>query len=364
MGIKGLRSFLRKYSPSIFIKVPSWKSFAGERIAIDASVYLYKYMSTSNKSCGNWIDMFINLIVKLRKNNVRPVFIFDGKPPPEKENTQKTRRSGRGKTEQKMLEIEECIEILSSCDSIPIDLLERIKNITNIDMEGFSKRELLKDLNIRYNKESSRFITIGQNEYKKLQDLLNAMGLPWYIAAGEAERTCAWLCKFGYVKAVLSTDSDVLVYGAPLFITEITLEENKIIEMIRYNDVIESLDLTREQFTDFCIMCGTDYNNNIRNVGPVKAYRLLQEHQSLDGISKIIPDTDILMYERVRELFTLPNKDEPSLVIMGVNGTEFSIAYMQKINKGELIMFIFKNNSRYTIEELEFSRFVPRFIIK
>ena len=363
MGIKGLRVFLRKFSPNVFIHVPSWKNFAGQRLAIDASVYLYKFMSTGNLSHGNWIDMFINLIIKLRKNNIRPVFIFDGKPPSEKGDTQKRRRARRGKVETKMIELQELIDIIyNTNDPLSIDLLKSINNITNIDAVDFTKIELLQELNKRYKKESSRCISIGNCEYIKLQDLLTFLGLPWYIAIGEAERTCAWLCKWGYVTGVLSTDSDVLAYGAPLFITEIKRGEEKMIEMILYKDVLQSLDLKEKQFTDFCIMCGTDYNNNIRDIGPVKAYRLIQEHENLDGIEKRL--TSILTYERVRELFTLPNKNEPSSVITGVTGEQFSISPINKINKGELIMYLFKNNSQYTVEELEYTTFIPKFVIK
>lgn len=39
--------------------------------------------------------------------------------------------------------------------------------------------------------------------------------------------------------------------------------------------------LTMEQFIDFCILCGCDYTSRISNIGPVRAYKLLQEHNDI-----------------------------------------------------------------------------------
>jgi hypothetical protein len=35
---------------------------------------------------------------------------------------------------------------------------------------------------------------------------------------------------------------------------------------------------------------------------------------------------------------------------------------LQYVKKGDLIMYLFKNNSQYTVEEIEFETFIPKFI--
>lgn len=36
------------------------------------------------------------------------------------------------------------------------------------------------------------------------------------------------------------------------------------------------------KFIDLCIMCGCDYVNNIRGIGPVRAVQLIQKHGSIE----------------------------------------------------------------------------------
>jgi 5'-3' exonuclease len=33
--------------------------------------------------------------------------------------------------------------------------------------------------------------------------------------------------------------------------------------------------LNKQQFIDFCILCGYDYTGRISNIGPMRAYKLL-----------------------------------------------------------------------------------------
>jgi 5'-3' exonuclease len=52
---------------------------SGKRIAVDISIYLYKY-EAENALLEN---MYVMLSI-FRYYNIIPIFIFDGKPPPEK----------------------------------------------------------------------------------------------------------------------------------------------------------------------------------------------------------------------------------------------------------------------------------------
>ena len=78
MGIKNLKSLLKKFSPNS-LKYIKLDKFKNNIIAIDTGIYLYKY-----KYNNNFIDSFIRQILRLLKNKILPLYIFDGKPPLEK----------------------------------------------------------------------------------------------------------------------------------------------------------------------------------------------------------------------------------------------------------------------------------------
>ena len=91
MGINGLFPFLRQVAPDLIVTVPL-KSFSGSKIAIDTSIYMYKFMALHKTKGTHWLDLFINLIQILQKNNVRPIFIFDGKASSNKDDVRAERR--------------------------------------------------------------------------------------------------------------------------------------------------------------------------------------------------------------------------------------------------------------------------------
>lgn len=70
---------------------------------------------------------------------------------------------------------------------------------------------------------------------------------------------------------------------------------------VRYNDILNETKLTDEQFLDFCIMCSCDYNDRIKNVGPVKAFKMIQTYEKIENIPDVDPTP--LKYELCREKF-------------------------------------------------------------
>lgn len=48
--------------------------------------------------------------------------------------------------------------------------------------------------------------------------------------------------------------------------------------------MLKSLNLTMDEFIDMCILCGCDYVPRISGIGPVKAYKMIQEHKNLDKV--------------------------------------------------------------------------------
>ncbi len=52
-------------------------------------------------------------------------------------------------------------------------------------------------------------------------------------------------------------------------------------------------------------MCGTDYNKNIRGIGPNKAYRLIDDSLKIEDLPMSPEQLSILKYPAARRLFTL-----------------------------------------------------------
>jgi 5'-3' exonuclease len=137
--------------------------------------------------------------------------------------------------------------------------------------------------------------------------MLELLGIKYYDSDSEAETLCAYLCCHGMADMVLSEDTDVLVYGTPTFITKLNIK-NEIVMELKYEEIVNGLELEPFQFTDLCIMCGTDYNDNIPQIGSEKAYKIITKHSNLDLLEKEREDLDlnILNFRRIREIFTVP----------------------------------------------------------
>ena len=88
MGIKDLNRFLlTRCSKTSIQKQLSLSELRGKTLVIDASIYIYKFIE-SNSLLEN-MYLFISI---LRDYEIIPVFIFDGKPPPEKKELLYQRR--------------------------------------------------------------------------------------------------------------------------------------------------------------------------------------------------------------------------------------------------------------------------------
>ena len=56
-----------------------------------------------------------------------------------------------------------------------------------------------------------------------------------------------------------------------------------------FDKALSELNLTWDQFIDVCIMCGCDYCDSIKGIGPVKALSLIKQHGSIEEPLKVRP---------------------------------------------------------------------------
>jgi len=353
MGISGLRKFLQKHCPEVFETIHISK-YAYKKVAVDTSLFMNKY----KKSLGpeRWLAAFISLVCCLRKNNLHPVFVYDTGSPKEKEEERRKRKDSNAKAEEKMFDIGDDIDIYYRTGEVTKALYDLfIKIITKLKKEQPQKRLLkpIKELS-SINSEPVFNIKIVENEYEKLKkqtlsttkedfiitkNLFKILKIPYIDAIMEAETLCSDLCNRGFVDLVLSDDSDIIAYGCESFVSKLNTSSGEC-TLINYNNIIKSLQITGKTFLDFCIMCGTDYNLNIPGIGPEKAWKLISEHDDIDGIKKNTDlDVTILNHVRSRELFNDYEKfKDPDIAFCS-----------SAINFAELDEFFEKNNIKVDV---------------
>jgi 5'-3' exonuclease len=366
MGIKSnFLSFLKSKSPESF-EVIHLSEYAFKKVAIDVSLYMHKFKAV----CGDyWLISFINLVACLRKNEVHCVFIYDGQAPIEKQKEQEKRKNVKMNMIQQIKDVEESIVQYTKSGVVNDILIE-----FNLKATSSNPKRLLtnksEEINIKAIREKlkikkSQIISINSNDYQLTRDLFDILQVPYYIASNEAEKMCSKLCIDNEVDAVLSEDTDTLAYGTPFFLSKIDINNSTCVR-VDYNSLLEKIDLTREQFLDFCILCGTDYNNNIQGVGSVSSFKLIKTYGSLEEIEiNTKYDTSVLNYNRVRQLFTdfnqndiksdVPYCSEPDFDILRnfLNSIELRInyEYLQKCFIREII--IMEDDENEVIEKKE-----------
>lgn len=298
MGIKNLNQFLRKVCPEVF-KDTHLLEYAYKKIAVDTALYVCDL----KMRCGDRLaEAYVEFVVKLRENKIHPVFVFDGESPVEKDQERAARSR---KKEVQYIRIEQLENDLT--------LYETRKIISPFLKELNAKVKTPKLLTPTFNynavkqhikKLRANILSVDEADFNLLKKVLGFFNVPIVTAEGEAEILCTQLAKQGLVDAVLSSDTDVLAACAPEMIS---LSKGSITKVC-ISSVLKALDLTPESWLDFCIMCGTDFNLNIKNIGPHKAYDLIKEHKSIDNLPM---DITILNHVRTRELFTLEEYTEP-----------------------------------------------------
>ena len=99
MGIKHLNKYLQSNCKNS-IKQISLLELRDKKIVIDTSIYLYRFLGEKAL-----LENFYLMISIFREYNIIPLFIFDAKPPIEKEELLKKRKAGKKEAESKYKEL-------------------------------------------------------------------------------------------------------------------------------------------------------------------------------------------------------------------------------------------------------------------
>jgi len=250
------------------------ESLAGKCVALDAYNALYQFLASIRQPDGtplmdragritSHLSGLFYRTINLLEAGVKPVYVFDGKPP-----------------EFKLLEIEQRKKVKEKA----LEEVERaIREGRREDVAKYAKRAI--------------FLTSEMVEDAK--KLLTYMGIPWVQAPSEGEAQAAHMAKRGHCWAVGSQDYDSLLFGSPRLVRNLAVSPKRKVgeevvelspELIELDTVLKSLKLKgREQLIDLAILLGTDYNpEGVPGVGPQKALKLIWEFGSLEKLLQTV----------------------------------------------------------------------------
>mmetsp|Transcript_7016 Transcript_7016/g.17148 ORF Transcript_7016/g.17148 Transcript_7016/m.17148 type:complete len:373 (-) Transcript_7016:111-1229(-) len=295
MGIKGLMKFISDVAPDS-IKNGEMKTFFGRKVAIDASMSLYQFLvavrsgpdaqmlTNEAGEVTSHLQGLFHRTIRIMDNGLKPVYVFDGKAPVLKAGELENRKESKKKAEEE---------------------LKKAKESGNQE---------------DVNKFSKRLVRVTRQQNEECKKLLKLMGVPTVDAAGEAEAQCADLCKKGLVYGTATEDMDALTFGSPVLLRHLTFSEARKLPVIEINlsMALKGMELTMEQFIDFCILCGCDYTLAIRGIGPKSAYKLIKTHGNIETAienlnkEKYKIDPQAFLFKQARELFKKPALTEVS----------------------------------------------------
>ena len=244
---------------------------AGRIIGIDGYNVSYQFLTrirqkgtgeTLRDSKGRVTSHLSGLFYRtsnLIEAGIKPLFVWDGKPPKLKERTVTERRVIREKAARKWVEA----------------------------LEKGEKKEAF-----AYAQASS---TLTRDMVAESIQLLDYMGIPSIQAPSEGEAQLAAMAVRGDVWAGASQDWDSLLFNSPRLVRNLSLTGQRKIprknvyveikpELVELDRVLRALEISREQLIIVGILVGTDYNPGIKGVGPKTALRLVKEHRTLDRV--------------------------------------------------------------------------------
>ena len=264
------------------------KDLAGERIAVDAFLTAYQFI-TSLRARGEGKDGtylrdsqgrpvshlmgFLDRSAALVGAGIDPVFVFDGRPHELKFDTLAVRKERR------------------------VNATEKWE--AAIEAEDWKAADKL----------GAQVVSYSPEMVQETQQMLDLLGISWIEAPMEAEGAASVWCRQGQVAGVASQDWDVLLYGSPVMVRNLTSHGTKrygrmiTAERIVLADLLEEHGISHEQLVDLGIMVGTDFHPGIRGIGPKTGLKLIKEFGTIEAIceakEKELPER----LDEIRDLF-------------------------------------------------------------
>ena len=338
MGIKFLNKILRDNCEQSIWQIDIGE-LTGKKIAVDISIYLYKYESNNTL-----LESIYLMLATFRHYNIIPIFIFDGKPPPEKKELLKKRRLDKEAAKNEYNKLKNQLDDIS-------------------DDSDYEKNEIVATMD----QLKRQFVYITHEKIEKVKELIRAYGATYFDAPGEADEMCALLVIKKKVWACLSEDMDLFVYGCNRVLRYFSLANQSIV-LYHTKGILASLNMTQKEFREICVLSGTDYNINANNnlktnenvitlQNTIKLFRKYQEEQlvnknknnmsfydwitSSNKHEEYITDLDLL--QKINDMFDISNIKEDIRSILKdlrIINTPIQKLLVREIMKEDGFMFI------------------------
>jgi flap endonuclease-1 len=286
MGIRMLNKFLQDKCKSSISRI-HLSELSGKKVAVDISIYLYKFLSDNVL-----LENLYLMISIFREHNIIPIFVFDGKPPVEKNDTiafrKKTKRNAREEY-YRLKQILDDIEsdagagaisdagVVSDSDSNSNTIVE-FDEETTISIPSKSA-----DIRLMMDKLKKKFVILKSDHIQNAKILLQAYGMTYIESPGEADMLCAKLVSKNIVYACLSEDTDMFVYGCSRVLRYLSLTSSTAI-LYDFQEIITTLGMTTYEFRQLCIIYGCDYlpkneKQNYKNMTIFNSYKMFKSYK-------------------------------------------------------------------------------------
>jgi len=254
-----------KISSIIPTQTISIEDIKGKKLVIDAYNMLYQFITTIRQRDGSFLTDSKGKITshlsglffrtaKLMNHKIKVAFVFDGLPPALKEKERERRKQVKQDAQRKYED---------AVDKGDIELMRK------------------------YAGRTARLTTEMIDEAK---ELISALGLPIINAPSEGEAQAAYMVKKGEFFALLSQDTDGLLFGSPKIVKNLSVSGRRKKtgtgtythtepELIDLDKTLETNEISQDQLIVIAMLCGTDFNiGGIKGIGPKKGLALVKKH--------------------------------------------------------------------------------------
>ncbi|KAG7448470.1 PIN domain-like protein [Guyanagaster necrorhizus] len=264
MGISGLLPALRSIQT-----IKHLSEFSGKTVAIDAYAWLHRgvYSCATELANGTQTSKYVRYVMEririLRRHNIEPYVVFDGGHLPAKQGTEVTRKQKR----------EENLALGKALAAKGKHSQAREFYVKCVDVTPQMAFQVIK--------------------------ALRAENVKYTVAPYEADAQMAYLERTGYVDAIVTEDSDMLVFGCKNVLFKLDTVANTVVSISRSDFAsvtasgldshgISLVGWSDAQFRAMAILSGCDYLPNIPGIGLKTACSLLRRWKTVDQVVRML----------------------------------------------------------------------------
>lgn len=309
MGIRHLNHYLKTNCKNA-IKGIHLSTLSGKCIAIDTSIYLYKFDTD-----GNLMENMYLMLSIFKHYNISPIYVFDGKPPPEKMTIVNQRKAERKNAEEEFNRMQEQLNAGESVNEQEMLRLKKLKVQTN------------------------------KSRVEKVKQLILAHGFSYVNSPSESDEQCVQLVANGIAWACLTDDMDMFAYGCLRVLRSFNLSTHSAV-LYDTSVILNTLHLSQNEFTSVCVMSGTDYTNNVNvnvsyanvddNFERMFTYKKSKPSESFYEWLEKNHNMNMSELKKIHNMFTLQVVDNKHLITHG----EINMDTIKEIMADENFLFV------------------------